>query len=143
MRSAILTCLVTLAAFGARAALPRKVYDDARKTAALHLQVKVINVARPKEALGQCTVEGEVATIFRDELAKTRKNSPIGFSISCKSGGGFPPPGGAIWTDAEALAKAKYLEVYLNREGDGYKVAYWQSKIIDAPTMKPKFPVSQ
>ena len=45
--------------------------------------------------------------------------------------------GGTLWTDHDALRRAKYLEVFLNRVDGRYEVALWQSRIMEAPTDTP------
>jgi hypothetical protein len=42
-----------------------------------------------------------------------------------------------LWTDVEALTAATYLEVFLDRVDGRYRVALWQSRIIEAPTETP------
>lgn len=57
--------------------------------------------------------------------------------MSCVRRGDPPLIGGTLWTDLDALTRARYLEVFLT-PGDGrYHVAAWQSRIIEALTDKP------
>ena len=47
--------------------------------------------------------------------------------------------GGTLWTDLDALMRARYLEVFLNPGEGRYVVAARQSRIVDAPTDTPTF----
>jgi hypothetical protein len=52
-------------------------------------------------------------------------------------------PGGTLWTDARRLGQARFLEVFLNREGAQYDVPLWQSRIIERETDRPTWPVGE
>ena len=67
--------------------------------------------------------------------------TPVSFAVACHRAGEQVPIGGAKWTDTETLASAKYIEAYLTPGVDGYAVAMWNSKIIDALSKAPQFPV--
>jgi hypothetical protein len=128
-------------AFGIPAAveavMPPWVYEQARDQATYHLQIKVTRVTSSARTPGECETSGEVVRIFRDRSGGLRLGTPLAFAVSCSRRGDTPMPGGTLWTDHDALMRAKYLEAFLNRTDGRYQVALWQSRIIEAPTERP------
>jgi hypothetical protein len=111
-------------------------YRKARDGAQFHLQLEIRKVTMPARTPGICTVEGVVARVFRGALAA---GTPMQLALSCKRRDERAPPGGEHWTFTEDLARAKYLEAYVNREAQGYAVAAWQSDLIATPSDQPQF----
>lgn len=145
MRRAPITLLIALmAALGAApagAVLPPEVYRAARMEARYHVQVAVESVAQPARSPGPCTVSGRVVRLFRGAAGELAFGTPVRFEVSCRRPGDEIPAGPVLWTDAEALARARYLEVYLNGAAPGdLSVARWQSLIIPGPTTEPQCP---
>ena len=130
-----------LIATGAHALLAPEFYRQARFDAPFHVQVGIEKVTPPANGPGNCTVAGKVATVFRDAGNKLPVGSPVSFAVACHRAGEQVPIGGAMWIDTDALSSAKYIEAYLTPGVDGYAVAMWNSKIIDAPSATPQFPV--
>ncbi len=126
---------------GAHALMAPEFYRQARADAPFHVQVAINMVTPPASGPGNCIVEGKIAEVFRDAGNKLPAGSPVSFAVACHSEGQQVPIGGAKWTDTDALKSAKYIEAYLTPGVDGYAVAMWNSKIIDAPSKTPQFPV--
>jgi len=118
------------------AMMPPEEYRKARDGAQFHLQLALNKVTPPARFPGQCLVEGKVVTVFRGALAA---GTPMRLEVSCKRDGDRAPPGGEFWTRWEELAQARFLEAYVNREGEGYAIAAWQSAMIGKPSAKPQF----
>ena len=57
--------LLFLLPSGASAVMPPWVYQQARDTAAFHVQVKVLHVTGPARTPGECATTGEVVRVFR------------------------------------------------------------------------------
>jgi hypothetical protein len=134
-------CLLLLLTTSARALMAPEFYRQARVDAPFHVQVAIDKVTPPAAGPGSCKVEGKVAEVFRDAGNKVPGGTPVSFSVACRREGEQVPIGGAKWTDTAALTSAKYIEVYLTPGVDGYAVAMWNSKLIDAPSKAPQFPV--
>jgi hypothetical protein len=136
-RTIVLSMLLALVASVADAVMPPYVYQQAREQATYHVQVQVTRVVPPAKTPGECETTGEVVRIFRDTSGELRTGASMSFSVSCKRRGDATVVGGTLWTDHDALMRAKYLEVFLNRVDGRYQVALWQSRILEAPTDTP------
>jgi hypothetical protein len=119
------------------AVMPPWVYEKARNEAMVHVQVRVLSVNGPAKTPGECAITSEVVRIFRDKPATLRQGARLAFTISCRRPGDQVVVGGTLWTDYDSLLRAQYLEVFLNREEQRYRVALWQSQIIEVPTTEP------
>jgi hypothetical protein len=130
-----LCCLLGLLTTSAHAMMAPEYYRKAREEAPYHVQVAISRVTPPPSGPGTCMVEGKIVEVFKDTSAKLTVGTPIRFPIACYRSGDVDrvPIGGTIWTDLEALTRARYVEVYLVDAGDGFDTALWQSQIIDAP----------
>ncbi len=135
-----ITCLLLLLTTSARALMAPEFYRQARADAPFHVQVAIDKVT-PPAAPGNCIVEGKIAEVFKDAGNKLPVGTPVSFSVACHREGEQVPIGGAKWTDTAALTSAKYIEAYLTPGVDGFAVAMWNSKIIDAPSKTPQYPV--
>ena len=129
------------AATSANALMAPEFYRRARADAPFHVQVAIDKVTPPAAGPGNCIVAGKIAEVFRDAGNKLPVGAPVSFAVACHRQGEQVPIGGAKWTETETLTSAKYIEVYLAPGVDGYAVAMWNSKIIDAPSKAPQFPV--
>ncbi len=128
-------------ATGAEALMAPQYYQKARADAPYHVQVAVTHVALPSTTPGSCGIEGKIVQIFRNASGKLKTGADIAFPIACTRPGDQVLLGGTMWTDADALSQARYIEAYLVDAGDGFDVALWQSRIIAAPSPAPQFPV--
>jgi hypothetical protein len=135
-----IACLLLLLTTSAHALMAPEFYRQARADAPFHVQVAIDKVT-PPAAPGNCIVEGKITEVFRDAGNKLPVGTPVSFSVACHGEGEKVPIGGAKWTDTAALTSAKYIEAYLTPGVDGFAVAMWNSKIIDAPSKTPQFPV--
>ena len=91
----------------------------------------------PAKRPGECETSGEVVRIFRDRTGALRLGTRLAFAVSCSRRGDPPIVGVVLWTDYDALMRARYLEAFLNRESGRSRIALWLSRIIEAPTDKP------
>ncbi len=135
-----LVAIVGLCVTAAHAAMPPAVYQKARADAPLHVQVAIADVAIPELTPSSCLVTGEVVRVFRDTPGVLSVGDTIDFAVSCSRAGDRVPIGGTLWTNADALSAARFIEVYLIDSGSSFEVARDQSRIIEAPSDAPQFP---
>jgi hypothetical protein len=134
--------VLCLLATGAQAVMPPAVYQKARADAPFHVQVAISDVAVPEATPSTCLVSGEVVRIFRDTAGALSVGDKIAFPVSCSRAGDRVPIGGVLWTNADALAAARFIEAYLIGSEPSFDVALYQSRIIDAPSDAPQLPVN-
>jgi hypothetical protein len=142
-RAAALSLLLIAGTYnwGAAALLAPEYYRRARAEAPYHLQVAISKVVPPASGPSDCLVEGKVVRVFRDATGKHGLDSSIRFPVPCAGPDDRVPAGGVIWTDTDALLRAKFIEVYLVDADGGLATALSQSRIIEAPSDTPQRPV--
>ncbi len=133
--------LTSLLATGAHAVMPPEVYQKARVDAPLHVQVAISDVALPEATPSSCIVSGKVVRIFRDTAGALSVGDKVAFPVSCSRAGDRVPIGGVLWTNADALAGARFIEAYLTGPAPSFDVALYQSQIIEEPSESPLLPV--
>ena len=110
------------------------VYARAAVEAELHVQVTIEAVALPHKTPGAAKVRGTVARVFRGMV-------PIGTSlvvdVDVLGPDDSPARGGTLWMRVADLQSAAVLEAFLNRQGEGFAIALWQSTILPALTEVP------
>lgn len=94
----------------AHAALAPEYYEEARRSAANHVQIEITDVDGPSGGMGPCAVEGTVVRTFRGQLGV---GTPLAFAVSCYDYGSIPD-GATLWTDYDALSEASYLEAFMS-----------------------------
>jgi hypothetical protein len=117
--------------------MPLETYLRARRSAPLHVQVDVTEVPRELPALGVVRISARIARIFRGRHL-LRLGDDVSFEISVCERMTDIPTGGTWWIQADALARAQFMEVFLDGTPPGCQVALWQSTIIDAPSARPR-----
>ncbi|MCP3170137.1 MFS transporter [Myxococcus qinghaiensis] len=121
---------------------PASYYARNALDAELHIQVEVDGVSLPSVTPGEAVVEGRVARVFRGDPSLL--SSRISFEVSClREGDDSGPPGEVRWTDADALAKAKVIEVYLTPWKGGYGVVSGLSFLLETVTDTPRRPFTE
>lgn len=140
MRTALTAATLLLLASAAEAVMPPEVYQKARADAPFHVQVAISDVALPEATPSSCIVSGEVVRIFRGAAGAIAVGDKIEFPISCSRKGDRVPIGGVLWTNADALADARFVEAYLIGSKPSFDVALYQSQIIAAPSETPQLP---
>ena len=133
--------LLSLLATGAHAVMPPEVYQKARADAPLHVQVAISDVALPEATPSSCIVSGTVVRIFRDTAGALSVGDTVEFPVPCSRAEDRVPIGGVLWTNADALAGARFIEAYLTGSAPSLDVALYQSQIITAPSDAPILPV--
>lgn len=124
---------------GVQAMMAPEYYRSARQEAPYHVQVAIEKMTPPETALGRCTIAGKVIGTFKDEAGRLPLGTALSFGVACYRADAEVPDGAAIWTPLEALMIARFIEVYLVEREDGFDVALWNTRIIDAPSDKPQF----
>lgn len=122
--------------------LPAWRYNEARREAAYHLQVRVLHVAAGVRTPGQARVQAEVVRVFRG-AADVAPGTPVNFHVSVLTGDEPReriPIGGTLWTNYADLHAAGYLEVYLDGTPPDCQIRLWQQAILAAPTDRPTMP---
>ncbi|HET6322403.1 MAG TPA: hypothetical protein VFF87_10170 [Hyphomicrobium sp.] len=130
-----------LLAGAASALMAPEYYRQARAEAPYHVQVAIKKLTLPDSEIGSCLVAGTVVETFKDEGGRLPVGTPVSFGVACYRANAEVPVGGVIWTRLEALEAARFIEVYLVEDGTGFDVALWNSRIVQAPTDEPQFPV--
>lgn len=100
-------------------------YTRARLNAAHHVQLEI-----SERDGGRLT--GRVVSVFRGPL---QKGALLTLHVSVRDENAPPIVGGTIWTDSQSLARARYLEAFL--DGDPPDIVMDQVKIIEAPSETP------
>src|SRR5262245_5403914 len=131
--------LLFLLPSGASAVMPPWVYQEARDKAMFHVQVKVLKVAGPAQTPGPCAVTGEVVRIFRDQPGTLKPGAVLDFAVYSSRPVDPLIIGGTLWTNYISRLKARSFEVFLTSSGHGSRLAWWQSRIIEAPPEQPTF----
>jgi len=130
-----------LPAGAAHALMAPEYYRQARAEAPYHVQVAIDKVTLPDSEIGSCLVAGRVVEAFKDDGGRLAVDTPVSFGVACYRDNAEMPIGGVLWTRLEALKSARFIEVYLVEDGQGFDVALWNSRIISAPSDEPQFPV--
>ena len=116
----------------ASAVLAPEFYEEARRSAASHLQIEIEEVSGPGGGMGDCMVEGKAVKIFKGGV---EPGQPMRFTISCYDYGSIPD-GATLWTDYDALKEAHYIEAFMSG-GPNPRIALDQVEIILAPRDRP------
>lgn len=140
MRSALYGAVAMaslLLAGGAHAVMAPQYYEEARDSAAYHLEVEITAMRQVSgEAIGTCRVEAVVVSVLRDGSATLQAGDPVAFNVDCLRAGADPSeiPSCVLLQRAERLVDGALLDVYLNKAGEGYSVPLGQVGIINAPS---------
>ena len=121
-------------AWPASAALPPQAYLEARREAALHLQVKVQKV-RLRPSAGACLIEGRVLRAFRGDA---RPGARIVFDAPCRFPGAVPMPGPVLWFQPDDLQKGQVLEGFFNGTPTTPAIARSQLFVVASETDAPR-----
>ncbi|HWK40169.1 MAG TPA: hypothetical protein VNR88_14720 [Hyphomicrobium sp.] len=130
-----------LLASAAGALMAPEYYRQARAEAPYHVQVAIDKVTWPDSEVGSCLVAGTVVETFKDDGGRLAVGTPVSFGVACYRDNAEVPVGGVIWTRIAALETARFIEVYLVEDGQGFDVALWNSRIVATPTKDPQFPI--
>lgn len=126
--------LLLWAAGPAQAALPPQAYLEARREAALHLQLKVRKVtSRPAEQA--CQVEGRVLRVYRGEA---RPGARITIAAPCRFPGAAPMPGPVLWFQPGDLRKDQVLEGFFDGPADRPAIARSQLLVVSGESAEPR-----
>lgn len=111
-------------------------YEEARATAPLHLEVTITAMRSDGAAIGDCRVEGEVATVFRDDSGLLAPGDSIAFEVDCLRADADPNeiPDCVLFERTEDLVAGATLDVYLERSGlFDYAVVAGQVDVVASP----------
>ncbi len=116
--------------------LPPEAYEEARRDAVHHLQLRIDNVeGLPWHAdQGACVVEGEVVRVFRGDH---QPGDALAIAIDCAKPRARLQPGPQLWTSWRAIEQAGYVEAYLD---EGGAVARWQTMLLSEASDEPACP---
>ncbi len=124
--------LTAVLAAPAHALLAPEYYQEARRSAANHVQIKLDSVEAPDGGMGACPVEGEIVRVFRGAMQPGER---VAFTVSCYDYGTIPD-GATLWTDYDALNQAKFVEAFLSADTPP-RIVLDQIEIILTPRDKP------
>lgn len=135
MRTALIVALATGALWtgGALAMMPSAVYEEGRANAPYHLEVEILAVAAPEEAIGVCGVTARVVTVLRDMPGSIARDQEVGFDIDCLRADADPSqiPDCVLFEPVEELLPGRLLDVYLEDELFGFAVVLGQVNLIE------------
>jgi hypothetical protein len=121
-------------AWPASAVLPPQAYLQARREAALHLQVKVQKV-RLRPSAEACLIEGRVLRAFRGDA---RPGARIIFDAPCRFPGAVPMPGPVLWFQPDDLKKGQVLEGFFDGTPTTPAIARSQLFVVASETDAPR-----
>lgn len=131
-RLAILSTGAFVALGTAQAVLAPEYYEEARRSAANHVQIAVEDVSGPSGGMGACEVKGKIVRVFRGDVMR---GTELDFDVSCYDHGKIPD-GPTLWTDYDALSDAKYLEAFMSGDAKP-RIVLDQVEIVLAPRDTP------
>ena len=145
MRSKIAAVLsvVAVTATPGHTCLPSEHYENARRHAAMHLQVEVQEVVVPNESSLSCHVVGKVRHVFRDRLDLLDTDDVLGVNVLCIREGTQVPPGAGLPQSIAQLSKASYLELFLDLSFPSIYIKTTDlpgtdnMRFLDAPSAEP------
>jgi hypothetical protein len=120
--------------------LPPDVYLQARRSAAYHVQVELLNVPKEMPQLGRVRLSAKVVRAFRGGR-QVRMGSRVSFEVSVCGPNADVPVGGTVWTDSGHLAAARFMEVFLDGNPPDLHIPLGESRIIDVPSRTPRMGV--
>ena len=128
--------LILLAMLLALGMAPPELYEEARRNAPMHAQLKVVTVLFPRSPRGLCVVKGTIVEVFRDRQDQLSVGDNLILRISCSQKNAKPPPpSDTLWTCLSRLSKGRYLEVFLN---SGKTIPMDQAYVIGEPSSLPR-----
>ncbi|MGP6156200.1 MAG: hypothetical protein ACLPYS_01460 [Vulcanimicrobiaceae bacterium] len=114
--------------------LPPAAYEEARRTAPIHVQVRVSRLLGSPDASG-CTVEGRLVRIFRDDSRLMRVGRGVRFNVPTHGKRDGPPLlDGTIYHSWERLTSSKFFEVFLCPSNGGVELVRSQLAPVRRPT---------
>ncbi len=117
--------------------LPDSHYRQARRNAAFHVQVELIELPTSTDTPCTITVSARVVQVFR-ALKSIDPGDMVRFGVAVNRRDDDIPAGGTIWIDYENLSSARFMEVFLDGDPPDCQVALWNCQLIDSPSRKPK-----
>ena len=134
LSAAFLAVLVLAGAGPARAVLPPQAYLEARREAALHVQMRVARVT-PRPADEACRVEGRIVMVFRGQA---HPGARIVIDAPCRFPGSVPMPGPVLWFQPGDLRKGQVLEGFLEGSADRPAIARSQLFVVSGESAEPR-----
>ena len=116
----------------ASAVLAPEFYEEARRSAASHVQIEIEDLSGPSGGMGDCRVTGKIARVFKGDLVPGAR---LDFTISCYDYGSIPDSP-TLWTDYDALKEARYVEAFMTG-GRMPRITLDQVEIILEPRDQP------
>ena len=124
--------------------VPPEYMEAARRRAAMHLQVEVVEVNVPEKTPCYCEVEAKVRRIFDDHLGLLEPGQTVLLDVACVRRGDEVASNRTLWTRVEDLKVARFLEVYMDLHADSHHpriptLNYALSRTaIENPTLDPE-----
>src|SRR6266571_2966890 len=100
--------------------VPPEDMEAARRRAAMHLQVEVVEVFVPAKTPCYCEVQATIRRIFDDRLGLLEVGQTVALDIACVRSGDVVTSSRSLWTRVEDLKVARFLEVYLDLNADSH-----------------------
>ena len=115
------------------------VYEKARATAPIHVQLRQIGVPSLGAHEASVLVQGRIVRIFRDRERQLHWGQRVTFHVAVTNRGASGPPvlSGELFHDASSIRQARWLEAFLEC-WDG-KIDLVRSQVITIryPTLRP------
>ena len=116
-----------------------EVYERARADAAMHVQLLRVGALERPGHEASARVHGRVVRVFRDRDRRLHWAKGIAFDVSIidRSRSGPPELSGRIYHDGDRLARARWLEVFLDYDQGEFRLVRSQLVVIRRPTWEP------
>jgi hypothetical protein len=113
------------------------VYEEARASAPLHIQLWRTNLSAGQSDSGSLAVTGRIVRIFRNDGNLLRWGRRVSFIIPVIDKTQPPMPGGTIYHALERIGPAHFLEAFLNSYEGHICLVRSQVAAIRHPTLSP------
>jgi hypothetical protein len=115
------------------------VYEEARASAPIHVQILKLGTTRRPSGSGAVRVSGFVVRIFRDSQRQVRWGQRVSFTVPVinRERTGAPELSGTIHHDWERMGRSRWLEAFLEYWNGEMHLVRSQIAAIRRPTAKP------
>jgi hypothetical protein len=121
-------------------------WREAREKAPVHVQIRLTK--RPDGLRDDSNVAGPVVRIFRDDTGRLKRGDVISFTVNWRDGRRPRDTGEPIvlgrqrfWFELAWLHAARYVEAYLQPDGNGFELVWDQATLLLRETDDPANPV--
>jgi hypothetical protein len=116
-----------------------QVYENARANAPMHVQLIRVGAVHRPEYSDSVRIRGRIVRIFRDREHALHFGEAISFTVPGTGRSPSEPPmlSGTIYHDGERLARARWVEAFLESWNSEMQLVRSQLIVIGHPTLRP------